>query len=143
MKLSGYIMIILTVGLCFAMVGSVINDFEVQYPDVDINTSWEDEYDYTNEINESISGLKDKFDIIADEDEGWFSKLTAGISAVPKAIIVVPVVIFQTISYGLIILVKIGNEVGIPSFVIVFATVAIILIVIFKLVAFWHRSREV
>ena len=135
--------IILMVGLCFAIVGSVVNDFEVEYPDIDVNTSWEGDYDYTSEINDSISGLKDKFDIIADEDEGWFSKLTAGISAIPKAIVVVPAVMFKTVSYGLIILVEVGTKIGVPSFVTVFATIGVFTIVIFKLVAFWHRSREV
>ena len=65
MKSSGYILIILMVGLCFAIVGSVVNDFETQYPDIEVNTSWESDYDYTSEINDSISGLKDKFDIIS------------------------------------------------------------------------------
>ncbi|MBA7490712.1 hypothetical protein ES702_01255 [subsurface metagenome] len=143
MKSSGYITIILMVGLCFAIVGSVVNDFEIQYPAIDVNTSWSGKYDYTSGINESISGLKDKFDIIADEDEGWFSKLTAGISAIPKAIVIVPLVMFKTISYGLIILVEVGTEIGIPSFVTVFATIGIFTIVVFKLVAFWHRSKEV
>lgn len=133
----------LMVGLVFAMVGSIINDFETQYPDINVNTSWEDEYDYRDEINESVSSLKDKLDIITDEEEGWFSKIAAGITAVPRAIILVPVVMFETISYGLIILVKVGNDIGIPSFVIAFTTIAVILILIFKLISFFQRSREI
>lgn len=140
MKISGYITIILAVGLCFAIVGSIVDDFETEYPSIDVNTSWEDEYDYTGEINESISGIKDKFDIIADED-AWFGiKIYAGAAILLKAIIVVPSVIFKTIGYGLIILVKVGTDIGVPAFVTVFATVGIVLVVIFKLVSFWHRS---
>lgn len=143
MKLSGYVTVILVVGLCFAIIGNVVNDFETEYSDVDVNTSWETKYDYSSEINESLSGLKENFDIIADEDEGWFSKLTAGITAIPKIIIVVPAAMFTTISYGIIILVDVGATIGIPSFVMVFATITLFLLTIFKLVAFWHRSREV
>ena len=143
MKLSGYITIILMVGLCFAMVGSVVTDFETEYPEIDVNSSWETKYNYADEINQSLSGLKEQFDIISDEDEGWFAKLTAGISAIPKAIIFVPSVLFGTIAYGLIILVDVGTEIGIPPFVSGFAIVAVILFIIFKLVAFWHRSNQV
>ncbi len=141
MKLSGFVLIILMVGLTFAVVGTIIDDFEVQYPDVDINQTWEDKYDYTEEINESVYGLKTRFDIIGNEEAGWFSQLTAGIAAIPLAIIFVPVVVFKTMSYAVIILSSISAEVGIPPFVTVFAIVAIIVVLIFGLVSFWHRSR--
>ena len=129
------------VGLIFAVVASILSDFETQYPDVMINKSWEEKYDYVDEINESVISLKEKFDIIGDEDIGWFSKLAAGITAVPIAIVTVPVVLFKTVSYGIIIITSLGEEIGIPSFVIYFAVVAILIIIVFALVSFWHRAR--
>lgn len=141
MKLSGYILIILMTGLCFAIVGSIVNDFAVYYPDVQINTSWETKYNYANSINQSVSGVKERFDIIEDEDTGWFTKLTAGIEAVPLAIITVPRVMFETIATGFTIVSDLGKEIGIPPFVITITIIAIIIIVLFALVSFWHRSK--
>ncbi len=141
MKISSYILIILMVGLIFSVVASIISDFETQYPEITINKSWEEKYSYIDEINESVISLKEKFDIIGDEDIGWFSKLTAGITAIPIAIVTVPVVLFKTVSYGIIIITSLGEEIGIPAFVIYFAIVAIIIIIVFALVSFWHRAR--
>ncbi len=141
MKMSGYILLVLIVGLVFAVVASILSDFETQYPDVIINKSWEEQYDYADEINESIISLKDKFDIIGDEDIGWFSKLAAGITAVPIAIVTVPVVLFKTISYGITIITSLGTEIGVPAFVTYFAVIAILIIIVFALVSFWHRGR--
>jgi len=132
---------ILMVGLVFAIVASILSDFETQYPNIIVNKSWEEQYNYADEINESVISLKEKFDIIGDDDIGWFSKLTAGITAVPIAIITVPAVLFKTISYGITIVTSLGTEIGVPAFVTYFAIVAILIIIIFALVSFWHRSK--
>ena len=58
MKLSAFILLILVVGLSFSLVGSIIHDFETQYPDVDVNTTWEDDYDYAERINTSVYGIR-------------------------------------------------------------------------------------
>ena len=129
------------VGLVFAVVASIISDFETQYPDVTINKSWEEQYNYADEINDSVISLKEKFDLIGDEDIGWFSKLAAGITAVPIAIVTVPVVLFKTVSYGITIISSLGTEIGVPAFVTYFAVIAILIIIVFGLVSFWHRAR--
>ena len=143
MKVSGYITIILMVGLVFASIGSIVHDFETQYPDIEVNTSWEDEYNYADEINQSMGKLKEKFDIIGDEEEGWFSKMTAGITAIPRALIFVVSATFTTVSYGIIMLTQISTDMLIPGFIVVFATTAIFVIVIFKLVAHYSKSNQV
>ena len=134
-------MIVLVIGFSFALVGSVIYDFETQYPEVDVNTTWENTYDYTSEINKTVDDIKVKFDIIGSEETGWFSKIAAGITAIPKAIIAVPTVLFQTAKYALIILSDISSIIGLPDFVLPFATVAFIVVLLFGLVSFWHRSK--
>ncbi len=141
MKLSAFILLILVVGLSFSLVGSIIHDFETQYPDVDVNTTWEDDYDYAERINTSVYGIRKEFAIIGDEDTGWFSKIAAGITAIPKAIIAVPVVLFQTIGYAINIISDIPNIIGVPSYVIYTGIVALIVVVLFGLVSFWHRSK--
>ena len=141
MKISGYVLILLMVGFCFALVGSVVNDLETQYPEVDINSSWEDQYNFADEINESASSLKEQFDIIGDEDVGWFSKIAAGIYAIPKAVIFIPSILFQIVSYGVEVTTSLGSQIGIPEFVLYMGGIAIIVIVIFAVTSFWHRSK--
>ncbi|GAF88084.1 unnamed protein product [marine sediment metagenome] len=129
------------VGLGFALVGTVIEDFETQYPNVSVSENFS-KYDYSKEINESMGGLKKEFDIIGDEDIGWFSKIAAGITAIPKAIIAVPVTIFQTMRYGISIFSSVGSDIfKIPEEIINFGVVALFIIIIFALVSFWHRSK--
>jgi len=141
MRLSSYILVVLTIGLCFALVGYVVNDFEVYYPDINVDTAWEDDYDYVNEINSSMGGVQEKFDKIADEDIGWFSQITTGIVAIPIVIIAMPVVIFKTIKYAILIFSSVATNIGIPPFVQLFGTLAIIIVITFALISFWHRWR--
>lgn len=139
MRLSGFILMILVVGLIFAIVGSIVSDFETQYPDVEVNKSWSSKYDFSSEINEIVSPLKTRFETITDT--GWFSRIEAGITAVPIAIITVPAVLFKTVSYGITIFSGVGADVGIPPAIITFGIIAILVIIIFALVAFWRRYK--
>ncbi len=141
MKLSNFITMILVIGLSFALVGAIITDLETNYPEVDINSTWEDDYDYTEEINKSTYGLKTRFDDIGDEDAGWWTRITAGITAIPLAVIFVPSIIIKTLIYSVEIFTNIAKAVGIPPFVVVFGIVAILVIMMFGLIAFWHRSK--
>ena len=140
MKLSMLITGILMIGLVFAMIASVVNDFETQYQDVSIGSNFT-KYDYSSSINDRVQDLKEQFDIIGDEDQGWFSKIAAGITAIPKAIIFIPAVMFQSLVYGVNILTGIGSDIGIPSFVTTFAIIAMSVILVFALASFWHRSK--
>ena len=143
MKLSGYITIILMIGLCFAIFASMINDFGTEYPDIDVNTSWGSEYEYSSEINDSVDDLKDKFDVITSE-EGWFGiKIYTGAQIILGAVMFVPKTIMSTVVYAMTILTGVGAEIGIPAFVIVFATVGFFVTIIFKLVSYWHSKTQI
>jgi len=141
MKLSGYILITVIIGLAFASVGMFVNDLSSSYPDVEIDTSWETEYNYAQNINQSVSPLKEKFDTIENGDAGWFSKVSAGITAVPFATITVPKIIFETMSFSGTIISQLGVAIGVPTWILTIATMCLIIIILFALVSFWHRSR--
>ena len=141
MKLSSYILVVLAIGLCFALVGNVVNDFETYYPDINVDTAWEDEYNYVEELNDSVSLVINGFNKIKDTKLGWFSEVTATIVAIPLAIIVLPGVIFSTLKYTGIIFTSVANEIGIPDYVIWFGSVAIIVVITFSLISFWHRWK--
>ena len=140
MKVSSFVFMLLTIGLIFTIVGLIINDNETEYG-VDIDSSWEDEWDYSTEINSSVHSLKDKFDTISDEEEGWFTRISAGIVAIPEAVIFVPRVILQTLGNSLNFVAGAGEVIGIPPEIITFGIIAVIVGVIFALVAYWRRYK--
>jgi len=141
MKLSSYILIVLMIGLCFAIVGNVIGEFETSYPNIDVNTSWSDDYNYADEISDSMRGLQSKFATISDPDAGWFSKVGAGIIAIPNVVIAIPTILVKTIGYITTIITDVGTELKIPGFVIALGITSMIVIIIFGLISFWHRSK--
>lgn len=142
MKLSGFIMVVLIIGLAFAIIGSIVGDMEQAYPEIDVNTSWETGYNYTGDIEAAINPLKTQFEILGDEEEAWFpKKLVAIVAAIPAAIISIPAVIIVTMAHGVSIMSKAGSEVGIPPFVISIGIVALTIIIIFAIASFWHRSK--
>lgn len=141
MKAGEFVLIILMVALVFTTVGLIVSDFETQYPDVDVNTSWSEDYDYSDQINESATDLKDKFETITNDETGWFAKAIAGITAVPTVIIFVPSVILESLVNGIKIVVGLGDDIGIPAVIITYAIIGLMIIIIFALIGWWHRSK--
>jgi len=141
MKTSGFISIVIMIGLCFAMVGSMMGEFQTSYPSLDVNTSWANKYNYAEEISGSMDTLQTKFATLSDPDAGWFAKLGAGITAIPNVVIAVPTILIKTIGYITTIVSDVGEELKIPSFVITLGLTSLIVIIIFGLISFWHRSK--
>jgi len=142
MKLSGYILIILMVGFCFALVGSIVNDFETYYPEVDVNTStWENEYNYQEKITGNATILQEMLEKMNKEDTHWLFVGLIGVAAIPVAVITAILTIISSLGYGVTILTGVANEIDIPDFVIPFAITAISVIMIWGLISWW-RSRS-
>jgi len=143
MKLSGYVSVLLVVAVIFLMVGLIVEDMETQYPETSVNKSaWQGKYDYTTEINESVSDLKDKFDIIQDDEEGWFERVGAGIVVIPKVIIFVPQVLLASLTNAIKLVAGIGEELSIPPAVIYIGITALLVIIIFGLISFWYSRSK-
>ena len=78
MRVSSFIFMLLIVSFIFVGVGIIMEDFETQY-NVDIDTSWEDEWDYTTNITQSSELLKTP---LQDVEKGTFGWFISGIIAV-------------------------------------------------------------
>lgn len=141
MKLSGVILIVLGVGLIFALVGSIVSDMETQYPDVVVNKSWSTEYDYSVKINDSMSLLKREFEVITDEETGWFAKIGVSIAAIPTAILTMVSVVFKTMIYGTTVFTSVGTKIGIPDFVINIGIIALLVLIVFALISFFQGQK--
>lgn len=139
MKISTFISILLIVGVVIFIFGMMVQEGEEKY-DTDINKSaWQGKYDYTEQINKSITPIMTSFENIQDEDVGWFTKLTAGISAIPKAIMLVPSLLFSSFSLGTNLMTGIFTSIKLPAYLISVAIVMLVVWGLFKLIEVFNR----
>jgi hypothetical protein len=140
MNISEFIMIILVLGGFFFIFGLMTQEAQDYYPEAGINDSeWYDKYDYVSDVNSSIYPLKESFDTISDENKGWFSKLTAGIAAIPAAVIAIPSLIFGSLSTGGSIISGTFTTLNIHPYFIVLVGVMILVWAVFKLIEVYNR----
>lgn len=134
-------MMILMIGLVFTIFGLIINDMQQQYSNDIDNSSWTEFYDesYTNQINESATSLQEDLEEISDEDH-WFINVAQGVVAIPNAILSVFGIIISSMVNGVKIFIEAGNVFGIPTAVMVFGVVALIVMIVFSLVNWWHSK---
>lgn len=134
-------MMILMIGLVFTIFGLIINDMQQQYSNDIDNSSWTEFYDesYTNQINESATSLQEDLEEISDEDN-WFTNVAQGVVAIPNAILSVFGIIISSMVNGVKIFIEAGNVFGIPTAVMVFGVVALIVMIVFSLVNWWHSK---
>lgn len=142
MKLSTFVQYILIVGAVFFLFSLIVTEINTAYPTANISKSeWEDEYDYYDSINETISPLEQKFKVIQDENAGWFTKLTVGISAIPYAVIIMPQVIFGSLEIGGKISTGFLVALAIPGYIILTIILMILIWALFKLVGFFQQTE--
>ena len=137
-------MIVLLVGLVFTIFGLIIVDLQSQYPNNIDNSTWTDLYDesYTRYINESATSLQTDLEEISDEDY-WFTNVAQGVVAIPNAILSVFGIIIASMGNGISIFVDAGGIFGIPTPVMAFGVLALIVIVVFSLINWWHSRTPV
>lgn len=142
MKISTFIIAILVISGFFFIFGLISQESKQYYPEANINDSeWYGKYDYVSNINRSISPLQESFNKIQDENVGWFSKLTSGISAIPSAVIAIPTLLFGSFIVGGEIVTGTATTLKIPFYLIILVSVMILVWGIFKLVEMYNRWK--
>lgn len=145
MKLSSTIMLVLLVSFVFVAWGILINDFETNYIDTNIssaapiNETFLQDFDNSEELNESMQPIFEGFKDIATDD-GFFDKIQDLAVVVPLAIISVPGVIFNQLVILISLISTFSELIGIPLEIIVISVVGIFMFILFKLIAFWRRT---
>ena len=77
-----------------------------------------------------------------DENAGWILKALVGVLAVPVAIFTAIGTVLTSMKFGLIIFTDVASTIfKVPSFIISTVTVMIIVIVLFAILSWWHRSK--
>ncbi len=133
-------MVVLIMGLCFFMVGSITNDIHEYYPSIDLNNSWMYEYNALDTVQSEVDGLESEIVKIKTE-EGWWSRLFAGITAIFKAVTFIPGVVINIVFLGIEFMTGIGVRLLIPDEIILVAKAAIMVLITFGIISFVHRSK--
>lgn len=140
MKLSSFVTFIVIVGAIFFCFSFMVNEANQKYPTANINSSkWSTQYDMSSRMNFTIWPIVQKFQVIQDEKQGFFTKLAAGIAAIPYAIIVIPAAIFNTVDMGNIMITSFLTALGIPLPLIIMAMIILVIWAVFKLSEFFQR----
>jgi hypothetical protein len=140
MKLSQFLIFVVAVAGMFFIFGLMSQEASVNYPDSNINDSeWLGKYDYSEQINESISPLQTAISDIGDDSKGWFSQVTSGIIAIPTAVIALPTLFFQTVANGGRIVAGTFTTLKIPTQLVAIVLIMIFIWVIFKLVEIYNK----
>jgi hypothetical protein len=139
MKISTFIYILLFVGIIFFVMASMVSESNDKYG-TGINTSlWEGKYDYSESINNNMTGFITSLDDIANPDKGWLAKIGAGFTGIISAVMLLPRLMWSsfTMSGGLIN--GVGTSIGLPAYIISIFIIALIIWGIFSLIAFYQR----
>ncbi len=140
MKLETIVMLVIVVGLVFAIVGLMQADLKTQYPDVETE-NLTGKYDYTSDINQSASKISDYFQKIGDTKGGW--QVLVGIAAFPFAVIEAVMLILKSLTSGVSIITGLGTELGINSVILGFIIMMVTITILFALIKFWRKTEPV
>lgn len=91
-------------------------------------------FDYSQDIKDKTEKLENSLSSLTDPEKSFFSKLGAGIMAIPYALIMLPSVILETGQNFYEIIISLGENIGIPESIIRVILIFISVVIIFKLI---------
>lgn len=140
MKISTYISLLLIIGALVFVFALMTNEAADRYPNANINDSaWADQYDYAQEINESVSPLQSIFQDITDDNKGWFSRIASGIIAIPMAVIALVDILIESLGFGGNLLTGTLTSIGLPLALITITLLLVFVWAMFKLIELYQR----
>lgn len=137
MKPSATIMLFLVISLAFVSIGLIMNDFKTYYG-TDINTTWESQYDYSEDINDSVYPLQSKL-IVLNEGQGFINTVISGGFVLLQAVALIPGILFDSLTNALSMLVNITGELGVPAPITAIFIVMSMVTIIFGIMNYIHR----
>jgi hypothetical protein len=153
MKLSGFVIALLFVSFVFLTMGIIITDIEKSYPnsyDVDYVdeesiSDLSDRYNFRDSIVGNVTDLKKRFENFNDAEGAWETfKGLLGMIPIPFVILLVPVkVLLMVVTNGYLLVEDMGRIIGVPILVINMGLGVLLVIVIFKLVSWWHTKEKI
>jgi len=139
MKISTFVMMLLMVSvILFAMI-SMVKEGERIYS-VDINkTEWEDQYDFVNSVNDSVSPIQESLLTIEGDDVGFLEKVGAGFTGIISAVTFLPRMVIETSVLGATLIAGLGSAFGLPQYITYALLIALIVWGVFELIKVYQR----
>jgi hypothetical protein len=147
MKITVFITMLVFVGVILFVMTQMVNEAETNYG-ISINKSvWTNEsnqetgnkYDFALTINDSISPMAQDFLTLANEDEGWLTRISSGFTGIVRAVIFLPLIVFQAGMLGGVLITGLGTSLGLPSYLTLVFIILLYTWGAFKLVEFFQR----
>jgi hypothetical protein len=139
MKVSTFTTILLVVGILLFVTIEMIKESETNY-DIEVNkTEWEEEYQFAEDINETIAPIQKSIKDIENEELGWFEKVSSGFTGIISAVKFVPSLLFILIKLGNNLIVGFGTVFGIPGAITQIFLVMLYIWIIYSIIEFFQR----
>ena len=139
MKISTFTTILLIIGILLFVTIQMINESETNY-DIEVNkTGWEGQYDFANDINNSIAPLQKSIENIANEETGWLEKVGSGFTGIISAVTLIPKLLFSLIKLGNNLIVGLGIAFGIAGEITQVFLIMLYVWIIYKAIEFFQR----
>ena len=139
MKISTFIGILVVIGVIFFVFASMVNESNSYYGTSIDSENLTGKYDYASSINSSIDPIRKSLETIESEDTGWFTKITAGIAAIPRAVTLLPVMLYSAFSIGGSMITGFFTTLGIPNYILTVALILVLVWGVFKLIEVFQR----
>lgn len=142
MKVESLVFIILVVALVFAIIGGIVKDFRVYYPEAgNVSTSWEEKYNYVGAVNGSFFNIQGDIDKMGNAENGW-QRILGGLTITAKSLITAILTLLSAPFYIIQILSSVTADLNLPIPPSIITTVVVMIIVgaIIAIVKFYHRS---
>ena len=141
MRATDYLFFVVIIGLIVGIITLGTEDFNKMDAGVEIDVeNLTGDYDKVSEINTKVNSSLEAFQTLGDEDASWFSKVSAGIVAIPKAVIGFPIWLMSSLG---ILATMIANVLSgiVPPFV-TYALLSLMSIMILRrFMEFFQRAR--
>jgi len=141
MRATDYLFLVVIIGLVVGIITLGAEDFNTMEAGNPIDiANLTSGYDETASINSEINDSLNAFKTLGDDDASWFSKIAAGIVAIPKAVIGFPLLILNGVGF-LVSMISTSTKGIVPPFV-VYSLITLIMIMIFRrFMEFFQRAR--
>jgi len=140
MRATEYLFLVVIIGAFMGLVVLGTNELNNAFPQNQINNSYFAGYDYSSTITNQANKTFSNFQKLGDTETSWFSRIGAGIVAIPYAVISFPVMLAEAFwALSTMISKALGNFV--PSFIILAIIGFMTIEGVRRLMEFFQRSR--
>ena len=141
MRATDYLILVVVIGIVASWITLGVTEFNQSSAGTPINVSnLTNSYDDMENINTKVNESLEVFQKLGDDDASWFSKISAGIVAIPKVVIGFPILIMTGVASftGMVVTALTGV---IPP-AILYGLLAIIgIIILRRFMEFFQKAR--